>query len=142
MWDNGNLYFLALVSLNAVDIILAVCSINVQTGTGVDYVMILIDPTSSILNSHFLLDLYDTTARLRRGGASTSSFSLTPSSLNFAHPESADFSEFLAPFAGPLQHSALLELDEGPELLREEGFRGRWDELGALEGRLETESER
>lgn len=80
---------------------------------------------SSILNSHYLLDLYDTTARLHRGGASTSSLSLTPSNLNFVNPESADFSEFLAPFAGPLQHSALLELDEGPELSHGEGSRGR-----------------
>ncbi|EIW57019.1 uncharacterized protein TRAVEDRAFT_49830 [Trametes versicolor FP-101664 SS1] len=77
------------------------------------YVILLIDPISSILNSRFLLALYETNARLERGGSSASSFS----TLDFgeADPRAAgspELPEFLNSLAGPI-HSFP---DHDPEL--------------------------
>lgn len=69
---------------------------------------------SSILNSRFLLALYETNSRLERGGSSASSFS----TLNFGETDSPraagspELPEFLHSLAGPI-HSFP---DHDPEL--------------------------
>lgn len=72
---------------------------------------------SSILNSHFLLALYESNARLERGGYSASSFS----TLDFGEADlrgtgSPELPEFLQSLGGPI-HSFP---DHDPELFEPE----------------------
>ncbi|EIW53816.1 uncharacterized protein TRAVEDRAFT_51559 [Trametes versicolor FP-101664 SS1] len=76
MWENGAVYFLTLVSINMVDMVFVILSIAIPFAGNSSYVLSFVDPISSILNSHFLLALHETNARLE-GAADTSLSSLT-----------------------------------------------------------------
>ncbi|EIW63117.1 uncharacterized protein TRAVEDRAFT_43423 [Trametes versicolor FP-101664 SS1] len=63
-----------LVTLNAVDMTFAILSIAVPPENQASYVVVFIDPISSILNGRFLLALHETNARLE-GATDTSGVS-------------------------------------------------------------------
>ncbi|KAI0819789.1 hypothetical protein BC628DRAFT_958354 [Trametes gibbosa] len=110
MWRNGNVYFVTLLTLNVLDLSLVALSITVPDSGG-SYVTLFLDPINTILNCHFLLDLYETNARLERGGPSFSQ-SFADYSLHFAGLGSgrgdapADGgSDFLDSFASTIYYS-------------------------------------
>ncbi|KAL1938089.1 hypothetical protein VTO73DRAFT_11918 [Trametes versicolor] len=104
-----NIYFCTLVSLNTADIILVVLAITTRPNEALDVVG-FIDPICSILNSRFLLALYETNASLERGGASDLSFSLNIDGL-VDGAKSPDLPEFLTSLAGPVHITSDDEAD-------------------------------
>ncbi|EIW56807.1 uncharacterized protein TRAVEDRAFT_49629 [Trametes versicolor FP-101664 SS1] len=76
MWENGTVYFCILVSMNVVDMVLVLLSIAIELEGVSSYVILFIDPISSVLNSRFLLAIHETNARLE-GAADTSISSLS-----------------------------------------------------------------
>ncbi|KAI0820555.1 hypothetical protein BC628DRAFT_853166 [Trametes gibbosa] len=81
LWKNGNVYFITLLSFNVVDVILDALSITTPIDSD-NYVAIFRETITTILSCRFLLDLYETNARLERGGSSVSQ-SLADHSLHF-----------------------------------------------------------
>ncbi|KAL1938460.1 hypothetical protein VTO73DRAFT_11700 [Trametes versicolor] len=147
LWDNGNVYFCALVSLNIANMTLITVTTLSQPSDVLNYLIVLVDPTSSILNSRFLLSLYETNIYLERGGGSASSFSST---LDFGEADRArspELPEFLSSLAGPI-HSipdddpARFDFEPTPqptpEIEREAIAR---QESADLEGGAETQPE-
>ncbi|KAH9852803.1 hypothetical protein C2E23DRAFT_859489 [Lenzites betulinus] len=103
--DNVHVHSTLLLA-NLLDLILVTLSITVPGNQGSD-VILLINPLNSILSCRFLLDLYETNARLERGGSSLSQSHLNLS-LHFTGLEGADAldsSPFLHSFAGPILHT-------------------------------------
>ncbi|EIW57012.1 uncharacterized protein TRAVEDRAFT_49821 [Trametes versicolor FP-101664 SS1] len=125
-----------LVALNIADMVIVVLLLNQSdVANAFNYVDFFIDPISSILNSRFLLALYETNARLERGGSSVSSFS----TLDFgeADPRAAgspELPEFLHSLASPI-HSFP---DHDPELFDPEPATVQQDP--GHEGEVGTES--
>ncbi|KAL1937371.1 hypothetical protein VTO73DRAFT_13777 [Trametes versicolor] len=103
LWDNGNIYFCTLVSLNIANMVLVTLSLTTQSlPNDAFYVINFIDPISSILNSRFLLALYETNAYLEKGGTSAAT---TVSTLDFGGANRAGRSElpgYLSSLAGPI----------------------------------------
>ncbi|KAH9859127.1 hypothetical protein C2E23DRAFT_35498 [Lenzites betulinus] len=117
MWTNGNVYFFTLLAINVLDLVLVALSITIPNNEE-SYVTGFLDPITAILNCKFLLDLYETNARLERGGASLS-WSLPDLSLHFTGVGPSENvgapsggSSFLGSFAGPVRH---LFSDDGME---------------------------
>ncbi|KAH9852814.1 hypothetical protein C2E23DRAFT_917821 [Lenzites betulinus] len=93
---------------NLLDLILITLSIT-DTDNGENQVTQFLDPINSILSARFLLDLYETNARLERGGSSLSQSNIGTHSLHFAESGGAraDAPEnppFLDSFSGPVLH--------------------------------------
>ncbi|OJT12065.1 hypothetical protein TRAPUB_11389 [Trametes pubescens] len=93
---------------------------------------------SSILSSRFLLALYETNARLERGGSSASSFS----TLDFgeADPRAAgspELPEFLQSLGGPIQSFP----DHDPELFDPEPTTVQQEPEAEVEVRMQTEAD-
>ncbi|KAL1940432.1 hypothetical protein VTO73DRAFT_9004 [Trametes versicolor] len=108
IWENGAVYFLTLVSMNAVNITFVVLSIAIPpVGISESYVLAFVDPVSSLLNSRFLLALHETNARLEGAAdASLSSFSLdTGSGDDPSALASPDLPSFLGPIGGAIRFS-------------------------------------
>ncbi|KAH9852816.1 hypothetical protein C2E23DRAFT_778182 [Lenzites betulinus] len=126
MWTNGNIYFITLLFGNLLDLILVTLSITGLQGDG-NWVIQFLTPMTAILNCRFLLDLYETNARLERGGSSLSQSNIGIGSLHFTGigapeaPDSPEDSPFLSSFSGPVLHSfpddiaALDTADDEPE---------------------------
>ncbi|KAH9852818.1 hypothetical protein C2E23DRAFT_823753 [Lenzites betulinus] len=127
MWTNGNIYFITVVCGNLLDLILATLSIT-DPENNANWPIGFIDPITSILNCRFLLDLYETNARLERGGSSFSQSDMGTLSLHFNEFKAAhapgENSHFLGSFSGPVlldsfsdesEDTALDTVDEKPE---------------------------
>ncbi|EIW57029.1 uncharacterized protein TRAVEDRAFT_49841 [Trametes versicolor FP-101664 SS1] len=97
-----NVYFCTLVSLNIVEMTMAILTVLARPYEIENVFLPLIDPISSILNSRFLLELYETTAHRERGGPSLSSFSLDFGQAFPSGGAPSDLPEFLSEFAGPI----------------------------------------
>ncbi|KAH9852830.1 hypothetical protein C2E23DRAFT_135153 [Lenzites betulinus] len=92
-----------------------------------NWAILFLEVISTILNCRFLLDLYETNARLERGGSSLSQSNIGTLSLHFTGIDGADAhgqedSPFLNSFSGPVLHSfpdddimALDTVDDEPE---------------------------
>ncbi|KAL1938451.1 hypothetical protein VTO73DRAFT_11691 [Trametes versicolor] len=105
-------YVATLISLNIVVMTMAVLTVLAHPYEIVNVFLPLIDPISSILNSRFLLALYETTAHRERGGPSLSSFSLDFGQAFPSGGAPSDLPEFLSEFAGPIHPG----IRYGPEL--------------------------
>ncbi|KAH9852824.1 hypothetical protein C2E23DRAFT_134619 [Lenzites betulinus] len=125
MWINGNIYFITLLFGNILDLILVTLSITGLQGDG-NWAVGFLNVMTTILNCRFLLDLYETNARLEHGGSSLSQSNIGIGSLHFTGIEGpeGDFPEdspFLSSFSGPVLHSfhdddmALDTADDEPE---------------------------
>ncbi|KAI0632574.1 hypothetical protein C8Q77DRAFT_1158063 [Trametes polyzona] len=105
MWKNGNVYFCTLATLNVIDMVLIALSLTTQPNAD-SYVGLFLSPITSILNGRFLLDLFESHARLSDGGAN-SSFSVHLSRVGDTDgmpqlQRSLELPEFLTPLGGPL----------------------------------------
>ncbi|KAL1937392.1 hypothetical protein VTO73DRAFT_13798 [Trametes versicolor] len=112
IWDNGNVYFCTIVLMNVADMILAVLSIRGTQLDNLAYVVNFLDPISSILNSRFLLALYETNAHLESGGTSASSFSTLDFREGNPPAGSVALPGYLSSLAGPIYSVP----DDGSEL--------------------------
>ncbi|KAL1937387.1 hypothetical protein VTO73DRAFT_13793 [Trametes versicolor] len=131
-----------LVAMNIADIVLKTSEVLITADiVKASYVADLIDPISSILNSRFLLALYETNAYLERGGSSASSFS----TLDFGEADpratgSPELPAFLNSLAGPIHsftdHSFT---DHDPELFDPESTTVQQEREGELV--MESQSE-
>ncbi|KAL1938078.1 hypothetical protein VTO73DRAFT_11907 [Trametes versicolor] len=115
VWENGNIYFFALVSLSAVDMVL-IASQVVSDVT--DYIIPFVYPISTILNCRFLLCLYETDVHSERDmtPASESSFS----TLDFGGADRTAGSPELPRFLDSLAGTIRSTYDDDPELVNSE----------------------
>ncbi|KAH9852820.1 hypothetical protein C2E23DRAFT_885207 [Lenzites betulinus] len=109
MWTNGNIYFITLLFGNLLDLILVTLSIT-DPKSDENWVVNFLDAMTMILSCRFLLDLYETNARLERGGSSLSQSNIGIGSLHFTgiggpEGDSPEDSPFLSSFSGPVLHS-------------------------------------
>ncbi|EIW57015.1 uncharacterized protein TRAVEDRAFT_49824 [Trametes versicolor FP-101664 SS1] len=135
LWENGNIYFCTLVAMNIADMVLQ--SVDASIAYQAGFVIEFIDPISAILNSRFLLALYETNAHLERGGSSASSFS----TLDFGEAPSLraavspKLPEFLHSLAGPI-HSLP---DHDPELFDSEPTMVQQEREGEVDAQSQSE---
>ncbi|KAI0780908.1 hypothetical protein BD413DRAFT_608133 [Trametes elegans] len=111
MLNSGIVYFCSLAALNILDVVLGVVGIQVQTAGNGTYVVIFVDPLSSLLICRFLLDLRSVSERLADGSSGS------VSSLNFGgvgvRPQvPSNNPSFLDSLAGSVQFPSAPEEDE------------------------------
>ncbi|KAL1937162.1 hypothetical protein VTO73DRAFT_14504 [Trametes versicolor] len=103
MWENGIVYFCTLFTMNVVNMVLVLLAIAIEPGLPSSYVLLFVDPMSSILNSRFLLALHETNARLEgTADESISSLSLDTGSGDDRRAGSPELPEFLGVLGGSI----------------------------------------
>ncbi|KAH9852863.1 hypothetical protein C2E23DRAFT_136351 [Lenzites betulinus] len=116
-------YHSTLLFINILDLILVTLSITTPNDQG-NFVALFLQPAASILNCHFLLDLYEANARLECGGSSLSP-SYSDLSLHFTGiqaqaGDAPENSSFLTSFAGSIRHPFPDSADPDTDLITDE----------------------
>ncbi|KAL1937394.1 hypothetical protein VTO73DRAFT_13800 [Trametes versicolor] len=135
LWENGNIYFCTLVAMNIADMVLT--SVDASIFYQAEFVIELIDPISAILNSRFLLALYETNTHLERGGSSASSFS----TLDFGGADSlrAAVSPELPEFLNSLPRPIHSLPDHDPEMFDPEPTMVQQEREGEVNAQSQSE---